>query len=169
MTTCGSCGSTSADGIAACAKCGSPLGAGGAPGAASLAAEDERILREARDRSRVKSVRKSHAITGLITFFLINLLVGLPGSLHPLDLAANFVVSAVFGLPIGYLISARRGGLYRGALISAAALVLARLLLGIVDLARGAEPGAVLLGAFLWGMAGVLPGAIIGLHVEQDE
>ncbi len=169
MMLCGSCGSTSADGLAACAKCGRPLAAGRPSSSLMDEMREEQANRELRDRARVKFVRRSHALTGAITFFLINLLVGLPGSLHPWNLVLNLVVSAVFGLPIGYLISVRRGGVFQGALISAGAFILVRLLIGAVEILRGADAGGVLLGAFAWGVAGVLPGAIIGLHVESDE
>jgi hypothetical protein len=132
-------------------------------------AQEERAKRELRDRDRIRTLRKGHALTGFLTFFAINFLLGLPYSLSPVNLFLNLLTSAVFGLPIGYVISHYRGGMVRGALIAAGAFIVVRLILGGVDIFRGAPAGAVILGAFLWGIAGVLPGAIIGLHVESDE
>ena len=169
MIQCAGCGSTSAAGLAACAKCGAALPPGGASSALMDDAREEQAKRELRDRDRVRRIRKGHALTGFITFFVINFLLGLPYSLSPVNLFLNLLTSAIFGLPIGYVISLYRGGIVRGALISAGAFIVVRLILGGVDIFRGAPAGAVIFGAFLWGIAGVLPGAIIGLHVESDE
>jgi hypothetical protein len=100
-----------------------------------------------------------------MTFFAINLLLGLPHSLHPSALVQNAVVSALFGLPIGWVISWRRGGPIQGALISAAAFVVVRLVLGLIE---GLGPAAYVQ-AVVWGVCGLLPGALIGIHVEMDE
>ena len=162
MIACTACGSTNAAGLARCAKCGGSL-SGGPIAAVAQAAEDERILREVHGRARVRRMRGLHAVVGAMTFFLLNLLLGLPGSLLPGDLLANAVGSALFGLPIGYLISRWRAGPVKGALISAGVFILVRLLVGLASGERGA-----LAGALIWGFAGALPGFLIGFHVDQD-
>lgn len=162
MIACSSCGSTNAPHLRACAKCGGLLS--GAPRSPlAVAAEDGRILREARGQARLRSLRRMHAGVGAATFFLLNLLLGLPGSLLPGALAANAVGSSLFGLPIGYLISRGRAGPYKGALISAGVFIVVRLLIGLAS----GEPGA-LTSALLWGFSGALPGFLIGFHVDQD-
>lgn len=162
MIACSACGSTNAPALTTCARCGGSLsGAGRSP--IAQAAEDERILRGARNEARLRSLRRMHAVVGAMTFFLLNLLLGLPGSLLPGDMVANAIGSALFGLPIGYLISRWRAGPYKGALISAAVFILVRLGIGLASGERGATVGAL-----LWGFSGALPGFLIGFHVDQD-
>lgn len=162
MIGCAACGSTNAAGLSACARCGGPL-SGAALSPLKQAADDERLLREARAARRLRSLRRMHAGVGAAIFFILNLLLGLPASLAPSALLANALGSAIFGLPIGYLISRWRAGPYKGALISAGVFILARLLIGLASGDRGA-----FVGAFFWGLSGALPGFLIGFHVDQD-
>lgn len=118
---------------------------------------------------RLRSRRKSHAVTGLIAFFAINFLVGLPVSLLPHNLILNLVVSAVFGLPIGYLISISGGGALRGGLISMAALMAARIILGIPDLLNDVPFNDVVASGCGFGLLGLIPGILIGVHVSIDD
>lgn len=162
MIACAVCGSTNAPTLSQCAKCGGALT--GARSALAQEAEDERTLRALRDERRIRYTRRMHAVVGAMTFFILNLLLGLPGSLAPSDLLANAVGSALFGLPIGYLISRRRAGPAQGALISAGVFIAVRLLIGLVSGESGTFIWAV-----AWGFAGALPGFFIGFHVSQDE
>ncbi len=162
MRSCAACHATSADGVAACPRCGGALTASGAR-ASEL--RDDLLLREVEGALRTRRIRRLHALTGAMTFFLLNLLLGLPQSLAPGALIANAVTSAVFGLPIGWLISRRRGGVVQGALLSAGTFIAVRFLLGLLGGAGAAALGP----ALLWGLSGLLPGALIGLHVELDE
>lgn len=162
MKECAACRSTSAEGVAACPKCGERLTSSG-PRVSDL--RDDVLLREAEGALRTRRIRRLHALTGAMTFFILNLLLGLPQSLAPGPLFVNAITSTIFGLPIGWIISWRRGGALQGALLSAGTFIGVRLLLGILG---GAGEGA--LGpALLWGLTGLLPGALIGLHVEMDE
>lgn len=163
MIACSACGSTNAAALTACAKCGSPL-SGGRRAPLAQAADDDRIVRELEGRRRLRSLRKMHAVVGAATFFLLNLLLGLPGSLLPGDLVANATGSALFGLPIGYLISRWRAGPYKGALISAGVFVAVRIVIGLVN----GEGGLIGIGLLVWAFAGALPGFLIGFHVDQD-
>lgn len=163
MIACTTCGSTNALGLKACARCGGPLSGAGRSALAREAQED-RLLRAVRDENRIRHLRRTHAVVGAMTFFLLNLLLGLPGSLAPANLAGNAVGSLLFGLPIGYLISRWRAGPVQGALISAGVFVAARLLIGWVSGERG-----TFIGALGWGLAGALPGFCIGFHVSSDE
>ncbi len=169
MITCGSCSATNADGIAACAKCGAALSESGAATGVPHALHEEKLAREVEGRQRIRRVRKAHAVVGAATFFLLNLLLGLPMSLSPFRMAGNLVVSCIFGLPIGWIISSWRGGMFRGALISAATFIVIRLILGGFEILNGAKSDGVFISAIIWGTSGVLPGAFIGFHVDQDE
>ena len=170
-----------------CSICGRDMGAGGYPcqhcgqtpaGAPVRSAK----LDEHREEMQVEGIRKdldakerrkrrriSHGITGAITLFLLSTLLGLPESLKVLSILSNAAVSLVFGLPIGFLISHFGGGQWRGGFISAGVFFLARLLLAIPDLLRGGSFGMAAVGALILGVAGFIPGAIIGMHVDVDD
>ena len=162
MKECTACRATNAPMRTTCAKCGGPLSE---LSARARDAKDDALVRDAEGALRVKRLRRLHAVVGAMTLFALNLLVGLPQSLLPAALVQNAVLSSLFGLPIGWLISRRRGGAIQGALISAAAFVVVRLIIGLVE---GLGPGAYVQ-AVVWGACGLLPGALIGVHVEMDE
>jgi NhaP-type Na+/H+ or K+/H+ antiporter len=162
MLACASCGSTNAPGVPRCAKCGASM-AGAGTALAKENADDDAVLRELAEKDRLKRRRIGHAITGILTFFLINLLFGLPGSLHPLNLLSNAIASAIFGAPIGYLISRFNAGPMKGAMISSATFLV---VLVILSLLSGEKPGAV--GFIAAVAAGAVPGYLIGFHVSSD-
>ncbi|MBI3857320.1 MAG: hypothetical protein HY293_16660 [Planctomycetes bacterium] len=169
MITCASCGATNADGLSACARCAKPISRAGAGASAQNAMQDQQLLREVEDRQRLRRRRKIHAVTGAATFFLINILLGLPMSLRPVSLITNLITSLVFGLPIGWIISWQQGGVVRGALLSAGTFIVVRLILGGFAVAAGEQSGSgMLISALAWGIAGIIPGAFIGFHVESD-
>ena len=158
-----------------CSLCNRPVDLDAAQAAVNEALERDRERfkseEEARDESilvRIRSRRKSHAVTGFVIFFVMNFIMALPGSFHPITILLNLIVSAVFGLPIGYLISVMRGGMYRGMAISMGTFMLARIILGIPELIGGALFSEILTGALYLGFVGVIPGLIIGIHVEID-
>jgi hypothetical protein len=163
MIACPSCGATNAAGPAACAKCGASL-AGARPAGALEASRDEALLRELDQRDRTKRRRLAHAFVGAATFFALILLFGLPGSLAPSDLLVNAIVSTSFGAPIGFLISRWNAGPIKGALVSAGAMIVARLIMGLFT-GGGAD---LFLSALVAGAGGLLPGVLIGFHVESD-
>lgn len=163
MIACADCRATNAAGLAACARCGASLDVlrGG-----ERAEEVELDLarRDLEGKARIRRLRRLHAFVGATTFFLLQLLVGLPDSLLPSNLIVNAVVSAALGAPIGYLISRWRAGPMKGALISGGVFVAVRLLIGLVSGESGTFIWAV-----AWGFAGALPGFFIGFHVSTDE
>ena len=108
-------------------------------------------------------------MTGLIAFLLINVYLGLPGSLLPHYLIFNLLVSAAFGLPIGYLISMSGGGALLRALYSTGALMAARIILGIPSLIGGTSFSTVAASSLELGLLGVFPGLLIGIHVSIDD
>lgn len=118
--------------------------------------QDDATLKALEDEARIRHRRRLHAFAGAVTFFALLFLAGLPDSLLPANLLVNALISAGAGLPLGYLISRFNAGPVKGALISAAFF----LVLGAI-LAGGAQ-------AVLWGALGLLPGALIGWHVELD-
>ncbi|MBI5777853.1 MAG: hypothetical protein HZA49_00155 [Planctomycetes bacterium] len=135
-------------------------------------ARTEEQARQAKERRRYKM--RDHGITGIITFFILNTLAGLPGSLLPWNLVLNAVLSAIFGFPVGYLISRWGGGIGRGVLISWGFFAL----LLLVVSAPSVLSGNLTLNVFgLWigitllkGLImGIIPGAIIGYHVMLSE
>ena len=78
MITCTGCGATNADGIASCAKCGGGILKTNSSAARNNALQDEKLLREVNDRQSLLRTRKSHAAVGAATFFLLNLIMGIP-------------------------------------------------------------------------------------------
>ena len=67
---------------------------------------------------------------GAITFFAFLTLIGFPSSLHPVSLLTSAILSALLGLPAGYLVSRERGGMVHGALITGSLFAL------LLDLSR---------------------------------
>ena len=122
---------------------------------------------DAKDRRRRRF--RSHAVTGVITFFILNLLVGLPQSLKLLNLLINLGASVLLGAPLGMLISRCGGGQWRGGLISMGVFMLLRLILAIPGLVQGGALFEIAAGALMLGLLGFIPGAIIGIHVEADD
>jgi len=191
---CPSCGSNNGDASRSCNLCGKVLlepvqGLTGSYPEQSEGKEtvsDDKLAelrreyaaREAEGERKAKEYRrykmKEHGITGIITFFILNTLVGLPGSLLPWQLLFNAVLSAIFGFPVGYLISRWGGGIGRGILISSGFFAL----LLLVVSAPSVLSGNLTLNVFgLWigitllkGLImGIIPGAIIGYHVKLSE
>lgn len=157
-----------------CPHCGQAAAAG--PPGRSTKLDDhreEQLFKEAQkdldSKDRRKRRRIAHAITGVITIFLINTLFGLPETLKLLPILLNLGVSLVFGLPIGFLISHFGGGQWRGGFISAGVFFVARLLLSIPDLVRGGSFAGAMGIALILGLLGFIPGAIIGMHVDVDD
>jgi predicted nucleic acid-binding Zn ribbon protein len=101
------------------------------------------VVAQAEDswRLRARERRRNHAITGMLLIAL---------------------QAVILGAPLGWLVSAAGGGLLIGAAIGAGfSLVLA--LIGWV-FGSGSLLSAVLIGMG----SGLLPGAIMGWHVEHD-
>lgn len=163
MKGCKACGATNAPSVPFCAKCGASM-AGAGTALAKENANDDAILRELAEKDRLKRRRIGHAITGILTFFLLNLLFGLPGSLHPSNLLSNAIGSAIVGAPIGYLISRFNAGPMKGAMISSGAFLA---ILVVLSLVSGERIGAFGLLAAV--MAGAAPGYLIGFHVQSDD
>lgn len=123
----------------------------------------------AADRYLTKKT-KSHAITGIITFFILRAMFGFPESLLPTVLIFNAITSTIIGYPLGYLISWAGGGIVRGALISGSAFALMGLVLLLPVLIWGGADGAAFSIASMIYMfvVGAVPGVYIGYHVELD-
>lgn len=163
MLACRSCGATNAATVRFCAKCGTSLAGAGAA-AVLQDARDAAVMADLAEKDRLKRRRLAHAFAGAATFFGVLTLFGLPGSLMPTALLTNVLVGAVVGSPIGWLISRWNAGPLRGALISAGTLFLVRAAIGWI----AGEGSAVWLPAFVAGLGGLVPGALIGYHVELD-
>ena len=132
----------------------------------------EQLERELSDAKRIRERRKAHAITGgvtlLIFLFLLDLLsLDFINMLNPVSLIFKIVVAAVFGLPTGYLISVRGGGMWRGAWTAAGVFLIVGILLGLPSLSDRSF-GSILGPAIMLGMMGLFPGAVIGMHVDMD-
>lgn len=128
--------------------------------------EEEDLRREeaAMQRSRDASIR--HALTGAMTFAILQLVLGFPVSILPLSLLENAVTSCLFGAPVGYWIGRVGGGVWRGAAISSFVFTGTRL---VAMWLSGSTPSAFWLTVLLVAFAGALPGIIIGWHVEHAD
>lgn len=131
---CPSCGSNNGDAARSCNLCGKILKENvirRSPDDSSESIGQDDKLAELRREYAVKNEEQErqskkydhykmigYGILGIMTFFILNLIVSLPGSLYPSRLLLNAIFSFIFGFPVGYLISRWGGGIAKGALIS---------------------------------------------------
>ena len=177
---CPNCGNEEKDDALFCSMCKQvfrkdyPTDSSG-PKAEPLTAADEEYLRKMQHRQNLrenylKKKLKAHSITGALTFAILAIFFGLPGSLHPLRLIIILILSAVFGLPLGYIISVNGGGAVRGALISAGVFTLLLLIMSIPIIIQGdVRLYQIILLIIQGAISGAIPGAIIGWHVDLDQ
>jgi hypothetical protein len=111
-----------------------------------------------------------HGWTGVWTVFGLTVLFGLPASLHPFALLSNAIASVLFGFPLGFLASYGRLGMYKGAMLGAAIGALFAIPGALLIVAGGGNVSLAILPALLLRgvLAGIIPGACIGMHVESD-
>jgi hypothetical protein len=129
--------------------------------AAPVAVPDDREAARAR---RLAHRLRSHALAGFILCFALRTVFGLPGSLLPGELFGNLLGAIIFGIPLGYLVSRSGGGVAKGAAIGCViGIAYAFCVLswygfhhvGLFAIASGIS-------------SGLLPGALIGWHVDLD-
>ncbi len=152
MIICPKCFFANADRGARCTKCSASI-------AGISDQENKGRIVEWRERNR----RRGHMITGAILCFGLPTVFGLPSSLAPSDLLANALFGLAFGVPLGYLVSRYAttmiGGAFVGCLIGIAYCTAIVLFTG----------GHVTVIAVLMGIStGIIPGGIMGYHVEND-
>jgi len=123
----------------------------------------EELKREAEWQERRRKRLRRHAVSGAILFFVANSLLQLPVALMPTVLLANAIGAVLFGLPLGWVISAFGGGMYRGAAIGS--LLCAVIIYGFGLIAGEASLGGALLGGVI---IGGFAGALTGMHAEMD-
>lgn len=130
------------------------------------AEEEQHRLAEMRRKDNLKG----YAFAGAATFAGLSILFGLPQSLFPLNLIVILISSMIVGAPIGYLIGRAGGGMLKGAVISSGAFAVLQLVNSIPLLLKGADGGAVLFSAVFYGiLVGVIPGVILGWHVDMNK
>jgi len=112
---------------------------------------------------RRKKRLKEHTVTGVILCFGLPTLFGLPSSLLPDRIFFNLVFGFVFGIPLGYLVSkyaeSMIGGAAIGCVIGIVYCVITMIILG---------GSATILSVLLGISIGIVPGGIMGWHVEMD-
>lgn len=182
MISCPSCAEENPDGAVLCRMCSEKLV--GPPrkdwNKLTLAEKlDQRFIDDIANRQESEDASeryhskktKSHAVTGILTFFFLRALFGFPYSLHPMELVLNAITSTIVGYPLGYLISWAGGGAVRGAFISGTAFTIMGLILYLPDLIFGGAEGiAFSVGSLIYMFgAGAIPGVYIGYHVELDQ
>jgi len=170
---CSICGKEMGQAAYPCPWCGQTYSGGPLPSQGLDRHREDQVYGEAKkvldEADRLRSKRRAHAITGGITFLLLNLILGFPESFRVVSLVMNVLTSAFFGLPIGYLISRLGGGPYLGAAVSVGAFFGVRLVMGVPALLGGADFGSVAGWAAVTSLSGAAAGAIIGLHVKMDD
>ncbi|MEW6743508.1 MAG: hypothetical protein AB1486_12195 [Planctomycetota bacterium] len=129
----------------------------------------ERLEQEASARRRRTRELRGYAITGALTFSVLSGLLSLIGGVGHLGWERTLIVGFIVGLPIGYLVGRLGGGPVKGAVISSLAFAGLEVTLVTPGLMDGSLHGSDLLVAVLSGVAvGIVPGAIIGWHVEMN-
>jgi hypothetical protein len=152
MLVCTSCWSPSSDTATRCETCGASL-------LGITAAQNSEHVRSWRERRR----RRSHMITGIILCFGLPTLFGLPSTLMPGEILKSLVFGVVFGAPLGYCVSRFADSTLGGAAIGCGIGIL----YCIVTMTLAGAPVTVV--TVLLGIGtGLLPGAIMGLHVSLD-
>lgn len=152
MFICPKCSSHNNEKDVRCGKCG-----------ASMLGITDSVNKENAFKLRDKKRLQGHMLTGAILCFSLPTLFGLPLSLMPLDIATNGIFAVIFGVPLGYLVSkfatTTLGGAAIGCGIGVAYCVCFTLFSG----------NPVTMSSVLMGIGtGMLPGAIMGLHVSMD-
>lgn len=110
---------------------------------------------------------KLHTVAGMLIFFILNVFFGAPSVFEPLNMFITFLMSAIFGLPLGFVISWVGGGMPKGAIVSSIAFTMVWALLILIGVADAEH---VLLESLVAGaLFGAIPGALIGWHVNLDE
>lgn len=153
MIICPRCSRIHGDQDGRCIACGASL----------LGITPDQTQEQAR-RLRAKRRLQGHLLTGAILCFALPTLIGLPFSLRPLQLASNLLFGAVFGVPLGYLVSAYARTAVGGALIGCG-VGLVYCAVGMLLVGMPFSITALLAGMII---IGVVPGAIMGWHVGMD-
>lgn len=152
MIICPSCSASNGDKEPRCSKCG-----------ASLLGINESQNKENIRIWRGKQRTRGHILTGVILCFGLPTLFGFPSSLMPMEILRNLFFAILFGAPLGYCVSRFADSVIGGAAIGCG--------IGIVYciVTMALSGGPVTIGAILMGIGtGLLPGAIMGLHVSMD-
>ncbi len=152
MIICPKCFTDHADKDARCSKCG-----------ASILGITDAANKENIRTWRAKRRLRSHMLTGFILCFVLPTLIGLPSSLFPKEIFFNLITGALFGVPLGYFVSKYARTTLGGAAIGCGIGIV----YCIVVMFISGSP--VTMGAVLMGVGtGILPGAIMGMHVSMD-
>ena len=113
---------------------------------------------------RHKARLKGHMVTGVILCFGLPTLFGLPSSLLPDRIFLNLVFGFVFGIPLGYLVSNYAESIVGGAAIGSV-IGIVYCVVTMIIFGRSPTISSVLMGIG----TGIVPGGIMGLHVEMDD
>jgi len=185
MAQCEACGSANRDDVLICGLCSHKLGTPPktytvpqlGPYTEERANEDvwnslaEKQESERRWESRFQGKKKTHGIVAAIIFFVVQIALGIPRSLYPLNFLIIAIFSVVVGYPVGYFVSSYGGNKATGALTSGVACALLNLILSIPMLLHGGEFGIALSLVAIGNsfVVGLLPGYLIGYHIQLDE
>lgn len=152
MIICPKCFKDNGDKDVRCSKCGASL-------LHITEAQNKENIFKWRDKQRFKN----HMITGAILCFGLPTLFGLPMSILPVELLYNALFGILFGVPLGYCVSRFADSLWGGAIIGCGVGIA---YCAVTSLCFG---GTVDITSILFGIGtGLIPGAIMGLHVELD-
>jgi len=152
MISCPKCFTLNQKDIPRCATCGT-----------SLIGISEEQNQETIHRFRLRNRLRGHMLTGAILCFGLPTVFGLPSSLFPTQLLINAVFGIAFGVPLGLLVSKYANSITGGAAIGCGiGIVYAALQMLIFN--HQLSWMAILVGIG----TGIVPGGIMGWHVEQD-
>jgi len=152
MISCPKCFTNNQKDVPRCISCGTSL-------VGITEEQNQETIRRFRQRNRLRS----HMITGAILCFGLPTVFGFPSSLLPTQLLINVIFGVVFGVPLGYLVSKYASSVVGGAAIGCCVGIVytaLQMLIFYHDLSWI----AILIGIG----TGIVPGGIMGWHVEQD-
>ena len=113
---------------------------------------------------------KGYTIFGALFFTGLQVVVTLPIAHEKIILIVTICVSLLLGAFLGLIIGKQRAGLFKGAFISIIFFTILHFALLIPFLPKGADLNRVLMYALMKGIfVGLIPGAVIGLHVSVSE
>lgn len=151
MPLCSACQRLTPAGAHHCPSCGA-------------AQRPQDVVAQAEHSSRIRDRERPlrYALTCVLVMLIVQVVFRLPQSLSSITLRSIAFQALLLGTPLGWLVSVAGGGLMTGAAIGAGFGVVLAIIVGIFG--DASLQSAAVLGI----SSGLLPGAIMGWHMEQD-
>jgi hypothetical protein len=152
MILCPTCYRNNVDREQRCVQCGASL----------IGITDEQNKQSVR-RMRCRNRLRGNMVTGFIICFGLQTFFGIPESVLPGSIILNAIFAAIFGIPLGYLVTSYAKSVVGGAAIGCGIGIVYAAVIALV-VTHHFTGSAVIIGI----STGLIPGAIMGLHVAME-